>query len=194
MVKFSKDLIRDYLNLANMLSVMRIILAPFFMIALFKNDYVAAFIILVAAALSDFFDGFVARKFEMQTDFGRILDPIADKVFVFFAVIALMIRFNFPLSLGVIIISRDVLILLGGIVFLCLGMKKSLTPNIFGKISTFMQLLALIVYVIASIFMYNSVWITIILYVMVFTTILSGTIYLIEAMKLFKERHARHKN
>lgn len=78
------------MNLANKLTLFRIILVPFFVAAILKDTnfgYSWALIIFAAASVTDFFDGYIARKFNMITPFGKFLDPIADKILVVSALI-----------------------------------------------------------------------------------------------------------
>ncbi|MGV8086360.1 MAG: CDP-diacylglycerol--glycerol-3-phosphate 3-phosphatidyltransferase [Candidatus Woesearchaeota archaeon] len=164
-------------NLPNSLTILRMILAPFFMWAILISDYMAALVIIVVASISDFFDGFIARKFNMQTEIGGILDPIADKILIFCSIAALLIKFDFPLWIGVIIISRDMLLLFGGAIFFYNKHYKALVPNMFGKISTFFQMITIIIYILASLRNYYSWWIDMLLYVTVLTTIISGITY-----------------
>ena len=165
-------------NVPNSLTMLRLILAPVFMILLLTNKYIAAFVVIVVASITDFLDGQIARRFNMQTEFGRILDPIADKVLVFCSVIALLITFHFPLWVGLIIISRDIIILLGGLIFLRKNQRKALAPNIFGKISTLFQLTTFAIFILASIEGYYALWIDILIYLTVALTLLSGIIYI----------------
>ncbi len=168
-------------NIPNLLTILRIILAPVFMFLLLNDKYVAAFIVLFIASITDFLDGQIARRFNMMTEFGRLLDPIADKVLVFCTIIALLIRFNFPLWVGIIIMSRDVLLLLGGLIFLRKNLQNSLTPNIFGKVSTFFQLTTIMVFILAALKGYYALWIDILIYLTVAITLLSGIIYIFRA-------------
>lgn len=164
-------------NLPNSLTFLRMILAPFFMWAILVSDYLAALVIIIVASISDFFDGFFARKLNMQTEIGGILDPVADKVLIFCSIAALLIKFNFPLWIGVIIISRDIILLIGGAVFFYNKKLKALAPNVFGKISTFFQMITIIIYILASIEGYYAFWIDILLYITVLITIISGVTY-----------------
>ncbi len=176
--KSPKNIVENKFNIPNSLTMLRLILAPVFMILLLNNKYIAAFIVIVIASITDFLDGQIARRFNMQTEFGRILDPIADKVLVFCTVVALLITFNFPLWVGLIILSRDIIILLGGLLFLRKNQRKSLVPNIFGKVSTTFQLTTFVVFILAAINSYYALWIDILIYLTVVMTLLSGIIYI----------------
>ena len=74
-------------NVANALSVFRMLMAPVFMFLVFYDKFAYAFMVLLIATLTDFLDGHVARIYKLQTRIGKLLDPVADKVIMFFAVI-----------------------------------------------------------------------------------------------------------
>jgi len=181
---FTKE---NLVTIPNLLTVLRIFLAPFFMFMVLDGKFLAAFIVIFIAALTDFLDGLIARKFNMQSEFGRMFDPIADKVLVFCAVVALLVRFGFPLWLGIIIISRDVFILLAGLLFLIMRKRSELQPNMLGKISTFFQLVSLTVYIVASTLGYYESWIGIILYMTAAMTIISGIAYIIKGYEILRD-------
>lgn len=179
---------KNIMTWPNLLTASRLVLAPIFMLLIMQGRFLAAFIIMLIAALTDFFDGLIARKFDMQSAFGRILDPVADKVLVFCVVIALLIRFGFPLWLGIIIISRDLMLLLAGLIFMILGKHSDLKPNFLGKLSTLFQLSSLTIYVIASALGYYAYWIGIWLYATAAITIVSGIAYIIKGYNILRDK------
>ena len=74
------------MNLPNKLTIARVIAVPFFIGAYYFSWYLLAFIIFVAASLTDMLDGKIARKYNLVTNFGKIMDPLADKVLVYSAI------------------------------------------------------------------------------------------------------------
>jgi cardiolipin synthase len=109
-----------------------------------KNDFTGVFVLLTAAAVSDFFDGYIARKFQASSEFGAMLDPLADKALMIISY-ALFARMKFiPICVTATVIARDVLILLT--VMLCKFRKVDLKiqPLQIGKISTAIQLIFII--------------------------------------------------
>ena len=181
-----KDII---FNIPNSLTMLRIILAPVFMILLLTNKYMVAFVVIVVASLTDFFDGQIARRFNMQTKFGRILDPVADKVLIFCSILALLIKFKFPLWVGIIILSRDIIIMLGGLLFLHRKKQEFLVPNIFGKVSTLFQLTTIAVFIFAAIKGYYALWIDVLIYMTVAMTLISGIIYIFQGYTILSGKH-----
>jgi len=134
----------DFYTISNLLSFLRIFLAIpiFFFIANAETEILL--IIIFVAIITDFLDGYFARKFNEITELGKILDPFADKVCTTTAFIALTIYQNFPLWITILIIIRDVFIILGSLFIL--KRDKLVTPsNIPGKITVFfISVLALV--------------------------------------------------
>ncbi len=133
------------MNIPNALSSVRILTIPVISLLILHanaQNYPILIAVVSFSVLLDFFDGFLARKLAQETELGKILDPIADKLMVFFIILALMIKSDFPLWLGILIISRDFLILLASLVMSKKG--KKIRPSILiGKI-TFAALSVLI--------------------------------------------------
>ncbi|MCP5049658.1 MAG: CDP-alcohol phosphatidyltransferase family protein [bacterium] len=125
------------LNIPNTLSGIRIFAVPVIVLLIIysnaKNYPVLITVFCFSIAL-DFFDGYLARKFSQETELGKILDPVADKLMVFGVVAALVIKSDFPLWLAVVIVSRDLLIVtVGAILF---RGRHVVTPSILiGKIT-----------------------------------------------------------
>lgn len=94
-----------------MLSILRLLSVPVF-VWLFVSDRENAAVILYAAgALTDFFDGVIARKFDQVSEIGKLLDPLADRILIVALVVALVARDALPLWLAIAIVGRDVLLL-----------------------------------------------------------------------------------
>ena len=103
------------MNISNSLSFLRIILAFPVAYLLFIQDYELAIILGVIAGITDFLDGFLARKLNQITELGKVLDPIADKLFIGIIGLVLIYTGVMPLWFFASIIIRDILILLGGL-------------------------------------------------------------------------------
>ena len=114
-------------NIPNCLCFFRILLIPLFLyvyfVADFKNRYLVAAFVLVISGISDFLDGFIARKFNMVTDFGKFIDPVADKLTQF--VVAITLLFSYPLAwvLLIIIILKDLMLAIVGLYLYDYGLK-----------------------------------------------------------------------
>ena len=127
------------LSPANEITILRIVFAPIFGILVVDRHYLAALLVLGAAAVSDFADGFVARAFHQQTPLGVALDPIADKILMTTAFLVLSFCGALPWWLTIVVITRDVGILLtAGAISLVAGYRP-FPPSVLGKASTTVQ-------------------------------------------------------
>ena len=126
-------------NIPNCLCFFRILLIPLFLyvyfVADFKNRYIVAAFVLVISGISDFLDGFIASKFNMVTDFGKFIDPVADKLTQF--VLAITLLFSYPLAwiLLIIIILKDLMLAIVGLYLYDYGLKIT-GASWWGKIAT----------------------------------------------------------
>ena len=138
-----KDLFKGSLTIPNLLSLPRILITP--VIAyLFINDMkIPAVIILAVSALSDTFDGQIARKFNQVSALGKILDPVADKIQQITIAVILLIEFlgsenSFMKAFGYVVIvflAKEAIMLIGGLVMLLLGIRPG-AAEIYGKLAT----------------------------------------------------------
>lgn len=135
------------MNIANKITLVRIFLVPFFV--LFKlTDFtpynaLIAFIIFVIATISDKIDGTIARKYNLVTDFGKFLDPIADKLLVCSAFICLTEDGTIPSWVTIIIISREFII--SAFRLVCADTGKTVAATWWGKSKTIAQMVTIIV-------------------------------------------------
>jgi len=129
-----------HINLPNIITIVRMLLTPLFLILLEAEWYLSALLVFVAAAISDGLDGFLARYFDQRTELGAYLDPLADKLLLITAFIGLAVLEFIPHWLAVIVISRDVLILLGVGMFTVARVKFEIAPSLWSKITTCIQL------------------------------------------------------
>ncbi|MEE9443557.1 MAG: CDP-alcohol phosphatidyltransferase family protein [candidate division Zixibacteria bacterium] len=103
---------------SNLMSITRIILAPIIILIMISDSHNAdriALLVLIIAGITDFLDGFLARKLNQVTKLGLILDPLADKILAIFLIVALVVIRDFPLWLVLLVIGRDILIVLAGL-------------------------------------------------------------------------------
>lgn len=127
------------LNVPNALSGLRLLTAPvIFLLIIYSTpgNYPVLIAIFCFSMLLDLLDGYLARKLGQETELGKILDPVADKLMVVLIVLALMIKSNFPVWLGILILSRDVLILSASFILVKIKKRKKITPSILiGKVA-----------------------------------------------------------
>jgi cardiolipin synthase (CMP-forming) len=141
------------LNIPNTLTILRIILIPFFLYLIFISsvqEQIWALVIFIIASLTDLLDGWMARKFGQETSFGKFLDPLADKCLVISALIALLFLDPLiPLWMIVVIILRDILLTL--MRYLAIRKNSILKTTRFGKIKTAFQMLSIIIIIMVLI-------------------------------------------
>ena len=132
------------LNLANCLTLFRILTIPIFLEFLAYHFYWEALLVFAIGGLTDFLDGFVARRMNQQTALGAYLDPVADKLLVMTSFVMLGLIGGIPVWLTVIVVVRDILIVLGyGIIYFLVEEPLQVKPSLIGKWSTTLQLLTL---------------------------------------------------
>jgi len=182
-VSFTTDLVTA-LNLPNALSLIRLALIPLFVVALAQGDFVPAFWIFVAAGITDALDGLIARRWNLQTPLGALLDPLADKLLMTTAFIVLALRLPnqreaIPLILSILIISRDVIIVVVSLaIHLTHGIRK-FTPSMWGKINTLLQMATLTLVLLANAYALAVPWIETLYLVTLASAVVSGIHYLI---------------
>lgn len=115
-------------NIACAITVLRIILTPCIVVFMMQGAWSWAFLLFLCAAATDLLDGFIARRFNLQSKFGQILDPIADKILissVLYVMLMLQGRFKFLIWF---LIGKDLILLFGGGI-LWFGYKKFIPPS-----------------------------------------------------------------
>jgi cardiolipin synthase len=129
------------LTLPNFLTLLRIIAIPVFLIFLADGNYRAAFMLFLAAGVTDTVDGALARLTDSRSDLGAVLDPMADKLLLLSSFIVLGFTGSLPSWLVVLVVVRDVIVVLGyGAVFVVDHQWMEVAPSRLGKLSTFFQL------------------------------------------------------
>ncbi len=132
------------LTLPNWLSILRILVTPFFTIFLLYRYVGVALAIFALAALTDALDGFIARSWGQKSDLGMVLDPLADKLLVTAGFISFTILEAVPRWLTIIVLSRDLFLIGGGLVLFMFAGKVKIPPTLLGKGTTALQLATLL--------------------------------------------------
>lgn len=160
------------MNIANKLTVFRVILVPFFVVFMLTDftDYNRwiAFVIFVVATITDKLDGTIAHKYNMVTNFGKFMDPIADKLLVCSALVCLTASCEVPAWVTILIIGREFAI--SGIRLIAADNDVAIAATWWGKSKTIAQMTMIIIilmkvpsfYILGRIVMYISVALTII--------------------------------
>jgi len=132
--------IRIFPNLPNILTSLRLLLAPVLAVLVLAGHHRAAFGVFVFAGLSDAADGYLAKRFDLGSAFGRILDPVADKFLMLASFLALSAVGAAPLWLTVLVVGRDLGIVAGALSAWALDLPLTVAPLPLGKICTALQI------------------------------------------------------
>lgn len=189
------------ITLPNLLTVFRMALIPVFVSLLFYQKFVLALAVFVVAGITDGLDGLFARRFHQQSELGRILDPVADKMLLVTSFVVLSMRGVFPAPIPkhlpvpfwvtITVISRDVFILVGAAAINMVTGFRGFQPSSLGKISTVVQIVAVAAVIIAAQTGVGAGYYLPTLYTSVFAlALLSGIHYIFFVSKLLGEdRH-----
>ena len=131
-----------WLTIPNLLTLVRILLTPFILIELARGNYLVGGWTFGAAAFTDILDGLLARRFGGESKIGQYLDPIADKILLTCIYIGLTLGGAVPLWIVVLILARDLWILSLSAIALRFTQFRELQPSVWGKASTFCQVMA----------------------------------------------------
>lgn len=184
-------------TIANLLTILRLILIPFFVTCIFYQRFLLALMIFFMAAITDGLDGLVARTFNQKTPLGEILDPMADKLLLVTAFIVLSLpRFTLlpplPFWLTAAVISRDVFIVLGALVINIATGFSQFRPSVPGKINTLVQVVTIVLFLTANVTHLLEDWLPIIYLLALGMTIFSGLHYLFHVNHLMREENQRN--
>lgn len=178
------------MNLANKITVFRVFLVPIFMLVLYSDipysTYIAA-VVFIFASLTDTLDGYIARSRNMITDFGKFIDPLADKMLVSAALISLVELGKIPGWVVVIIIAREFTIT--GFRVIAASGGITIAASSLGKIKTVTQLVAIIALLINN-YPFSLIGLPfdmILLYTSLFFTVLSGVDYIYKNKSALKK-------
>ena len=184
-------------TIPNGITLLRIALTPFFVLAAVSGNHTLALALFAAAGISDGVDGLLARWLRMRSLFGTYLDPIADKVLLVSAFVSLTVpepgAVRIPLWLTVMALSRDILIVLVALLlYLGAGVREFL-PSIWGKLTTVLQVFTVGAVLVANVVDVVPPWLLVVMY---YTTlifiVISGLNYVRRAAGQVEALH--HEN
>jgi len=179
-------------NVANLLTTLRLVLVPVFLLALFAGDgneipwRITAFFIFAVAVITDRFDGALARSYGMETEFGKLADPIADKALIGAALIGLSLVGELPWWVTVVIMVREI----GVTVLRFALLHRGVIPaSRGGKLKTLVQSIAIGLFILPL----PGVWHTaavVIMAIAIALTVVTGIDYVVEAVRDSRRRSA----
>ena len=182
------------MNTPNKLTVLRMILVPFFMAFLLlditNTAYVLiALVLFVVASLTDAIDGHLARKYNLITDFGKFMDPLADKMLTTAAFLGLMHHGRASAVAVMLILTREFIV--SGIRLVAAGGGEVIAASIWGKMKTVFQMVAIIVALILFIPVFpqdfSALVTNILVWLSAIVTVVSGADYVIKNINLIKD-------
>jgi len=127
-------------NLPNIITLLRIAATPVAVWLILEGRLMAAFWVFVAAGLSDAVDGFIAKQFDMETELGKFLDPLADKALLVSVYISLGLGGYLPTWLVIMVVFRDVMIVGGAMLFETMTHSLTMQPLMISKVNTTLQI------------------------------------------------------
>ncbi len=127
-------------SLPNLITLARLLLVPVVISAIADGRWTLAFLAFVLAGVSDGVDGFVAKRFDLRTELGAYLDPVADKVLLVSIYVALALADVVPKTLAILVVSRDVMIVGGVIISRLLDNPLEIRPLLISKLNTTAQI------------------------------------------------------
>lgn len=178
------------MNLPNRLTILRTIMIPFYLVFLYLDiagpvSKVIAAAIFIIASLTDMLDGKIARKYGLVTNFGKFMDPLADKLLVCSALIALVDLNRIDAWIVIIIIAREFII--SGFRLVASDNGVVIAASYWGKFKTTFQMIMIIVLTLQPDISYINIISNILIYVSLALTIISLADYIIKNYKVFTE-------
>ena len=130
------------MNLPNMLTMSRFVLIPLFLFLYLNDQSIAALCTLLVAGLTDFLDGYIARRRGQVTVTGSMLDPLADKLMMLSVIVALLIKSVLPLAAFAVMAFREIVMIIGSAIYYFRGLK-TVSANLLGKATTVIYYMAI---------------------------------------------------
>tara|TARA_B100000963_G_scaffold136605_1_gene118844 strand:- start:5832 stop:6386 length:555 start_codon:yes stop_codon:yes gene_type:complete len=177
-----------FIFIPNLLSIVRIALVYPILNNIFLGNFIISIIYFVIASITDALDGFLARKMDWQTQLGKILDPVADKLLLSGTTFILWLNEYIPFYIFVIFISRDIAILIGAAIKMTLIESVTPLPNFLGKFTTILQIVYIAIIYLKEITNFEFTLVPLDIFI-VFITVLSLMVYAYDWFKDIKNYH-----
>ena len=176
------------MNLPNLLTLFRVLLIPLFVILIINKLFSWAIVTFAVAGATDAVDGLIARVTHQRTELGAYLDPIADKLLLSSAFITLAIIERIPSWLTIIVITRDVIILIGFLMFFLTDHHPKMGPSLLSKVTTFLQLSTVLLFLAREYYPVLTPLSNFAIYGVVIFTVLSGAHYVYVGARILNEK------
>ena len=180
--------IKDAFVIPNILCYIRIILIPIFMVTYVQatelKDYYIASAIIILSGLTDFADGYIARRFNMVTEIGKLIDPVADKLSQAAILLVLMIKIEYMYLFVILFVIKELFMAINAYVLFRRG-KKLDGAQWYGKVSTAVFYVVMVVIILIPTL--GTIWVNTLVAISAGFMILSLVMYGIEFSKMYKE-------
>ena len=177
-----------FIFIPNLLSIVRIALVYPILYNIFLGNFIVSIIYFVIASVTDALDGFLARKMDWQTQLGKILDPVADKLLLSGTIFILWLNEYIPFYIFIIFISRDIAILIGAAIKMTLIESATPLPNFLGKFTTILQIVYIAIIYLKEIMNFEFTLEPLDIFI-VLITVLSLMVYAYDWFKDIKNYH-----
>ena len=171
-------------HVPNALTIIRFLLIPVIVISIFNGDYIIAFIFFTVSGITDIADGFIARKFNLISNFGKLMDPLADKLTQIATIASLTLKDIIPIWILAIVLLKE-LIMIAGASFLY-GKDVVVYSKWYGKLATVLFYLAIVFSLLINQFNLESIWSNLdlwLFYLALFATVFSLLMYIKDVYK-----------
>ncbi|MBM4276025.1 MAG: CDP-alcohol phosphatidyltransferase family protein [Deltaproteobacteria bacterium] len=175
---------RTSFTVPNLITLVRILLTPLFIIFLIQGRYQKALIVFVLAGLSDLADGLIARLWQQKSPLGAYLDPVADKLLMAASFVTLSIARLIPSWLTVVVLSRDVVLVIGVLVLRLTDHSLVIRPSLWGKCSTTLQILTVLMVLVGKLWPLPPVFLKGCFYLTGALTAISGVHYIYRGLAI----------
>ncbi len=181
------------MTLPNLITIGRLLIVPLVVVMIGQGQWATAFLLFVAAGASDAVDGFIARRFDRRSEFGAYLDPLADKALIVSIYVALGIAGALPISLVILVVSRDIMIISGFMLSWLIGKPMPVRPLAISKVNTVAQIFLATFVLAEQGFHFNAALLsTIVVLLVAVLTVLSIAFYLAEWVRHMNSFGAAH--
>jgi cardiolipin synthase (CMP-forming) len=171
-------------TIPNVITLIRILLTPLFIIFLIQGFYHKALAIFVLAGLSDLADGLIARVWHQKSRLGSYLDPLADKVLMAASFVTLSIYREIPSWLTVVVLSRDVALALGILIFRLADIPLIIRPSLAGKWTTTFQVTTVFLVLLGKLWPIHHTVLMVFFWITGILTTISGVHYLFNGIRI----------
>lgn len=171
------------MNLPNILTIFRIILVPIFIGTFFLVSKWMALVVFIIAGITDVADGYIARNYNMTTELGAVLDPLADKLMLLSVLTVFSIEGYIPIPIVVVVMVKELFMIFGGIRLYLMKKRVVIPANKYGKTATVLFYISIVLIT----FDFNQVFNNILIFIATVSTIIAFISYMKIARNIFSQ-------